>query len=76
MKKSKRADKRLSVLLPAWRKKMQAEGLKYSRQQLLEALIPKAGEQGKKAALLSEALKTSQAGWWWGDCFNFNEIHF
>jgi hypothetical protein len=44
------------VLLPAWREKMRAEvGIKCSRKQLLEALLPKAGERGKAQSLSKEA---------------------
>ena len=45
----------LRVLLPRWRKQMRVEGLKFSRKQLLEALVPRAGEKGKRKTMLIKA---------------------
>ena len=50
----------LKIFLPEWRSQARADGLKYSRRQLLEALVPKAGEKAKAASLLSEAKKSSK----------------
>ena len=45
----------LKVLLPSWRRKMRKDGLKFSRQQLLETLVPKAGVKGKAKQTLLKA---------------------
>ena len=45
----------LKVLLPSWRKKIRKETVKFSRKQLLEALVPRAGEKGKPKKLLLKA---------------------
>ena len=45
----------LKVLLPTWRKKIRKETVKFSRKQLLEALVPKAGERGKTKTVLLKA---------------------
>ena len=46
----------LKVLLPAWREEMRSQvGVKCSRKQMLEALIPRAGDHRKVEHLVSAA---------------------
>ncbi len=45
----------LKILLPAWRAKARKDGLKCSRKQLLEALVPGAGLKGKQQRILQDA---------------------
>ena len=51
----------LKILLPAWREEMRKKvGIECSRKQMLQALIPKAGETKKTEKLLSEAQKLTK----------------